>query len=567
MSNSTSSQFFAAHLSSDLAARVAAANYLAPTPIQEQSIPLVLAGKDLLGLAQTGTGKTAAFVLPILERLGASKGTRHVRAVVLAPTRELAEQIHDTVKLFSARSGLRSTTVYGGVSMPGQVRTLRGGVDIVVACPGRLLDHLQQRTIDLSQVEVLVLDEADHMFDMGFLPTVRRILEKLPTQRQSLLFSATMPAEIRELALEILRNPATVQVSPTTPTSTVSHAIYPVQQSEKTAALLRLLSDHNEGSVLVFCRTKHRAKRIAEQCRRAGQSATCLQGNLSQNRRQEALDGFRKGLYRVMVATDIAARGIDVSSVTHVINYDIPSTVDAYTHRIGRTGRAARTGDAFTLVTAEDAAMVRSIERAMRARLERRTLEGLAPMPESEREPRDERPARQPRHGGPQSGRQGHKPARHPRNTGDRAQHSGPRRTSRSTQGASTLYSTLSSGSEGWIHSERIRQEQQSGQRPRPTRSGERTPSGRNTGEQGHRGQRTRGGRTGSAPTSSRQFSGRPSRQGGSAESQQPELTHHRVSANRPLPRGARRGAASGRSTNGRGAGGRSGASRPSPRW
>jgi ATP-dependent RNA helicase RhlE len=359
-----------------VAAGVSAIGYLRPTPIQEQAIPPALEGHDVMGLAQTGTGKTAAFALPILDRL--MRGPRgHVRALIVAPTRELAEQIHETIVSMGKPTRLRSVTIYGGVGVNPQVRSLRNGAEIVVACPGRLLDHINQRTIDLSRVEVLVLDEADRMFDMGFLPDVRRIVKHLPAQRQTLLFAATMPQDVRKLAHEVLRAPVTVQVNYAAPISTVTHALYPVDQHLKTALLLELLRHTDTGSVLIFTRTKHRAKRLGQQLEKSGYRAASLQGNLSQNRRQSALDGFRAGSYQILVATDIAARGIDVSSISHVINYDMPDTVDAYTHRIGRTGRAAKTGDAFTFMTREDGEMVRNIERVLGKRVERRTLDGF----------------------------------------------------------------------------------------------------------------------------------------------------------------------------------------------
>jgi len=354
-------------------AGVKAAGYVTPTPIQAQAIPPVLQGHDVMGLAQTGTGKTAVFALPILHRL--MQGPRgHVRALVIAPTRELAEQIHEAFVSLGQQTRLRSATIYGGVGLNPQVRKLRAGVEIVVACPGRLLDHIHQRTIDLSRVEVLVLDEADRMFDMGFLPDIRKIIKSLPSQRQTLMFSATMPDDIRKLAHEVLRAPVTVQVNHAAPLDSVAHALYPVEQHLKTALLLELLRHTHTGSVLIFTRTKHRAKRVGEQLERAGHRAASLQGNLSQNRRQAALDGFRSGSHRILVATDIAARGIDVSSISHVINYDMPDTADAYTHRIGRTGRAAKTGDAFTFMTREDGEMVRAIERVLGEKVERRTL-------------------------------------------------------------------------------------------------------------------------------------------------------------------------------------------------
>jgi ATP-dependent RNA helicase RhlE len=349
-----------------------------PTPIQGQAIPRVLEGKDVLGLAQTGTGKTAAFGLPILHRLMSGPRGR-VRALVIAPTRELAEQIHTAFGQFGQRTGIRSATVYGGVGMQPQIKALQGGAEIIVACPGRLLDHIDQRTARLSSVEVLVLDEADQMFDMGFLPDIRSILRHLPKKRQTLLFSATMPDDIRHLAHECLFQPITVQVNHDQPLTTVSHALYPVKEHLKTPLLLELLkpSHAQMESVLIFTRTKHRAKRLGRLLKDHGFKATSLQGNLSQNQRKAALDGFREGEFDVLVATDIAARGIDVSQITHVVNFDIPNTPEAYTHRIGRTGRAAKTGDAFTLVTEQDEDMVRVIEKKLGRRLERRQVHGF----------------------------------------------------------------------------------------------------------------------------------------------------------------------------------------------
>jgi len=359
-----------------VAAGITAAGYVSPTPIQVQAIPPVMEGRDVVGLAQTGTGKTAVFVLPILHRL-MQGGRRHVRALVIAPTRELAEQIHEAIGIMGRQTRLRSVSIYGGVSMSPQIQKLRSGVEIVVACPGRLLDHINHGIINLSHLEVLVLDEADRMFDMGFLPDVRKIIKCVPAKRQTLLFSATMPDDIRRLAREVLRTPVTVQVDPPAPPSTVAHALYPVDQHLKTALLLELLRYTDTRSVLIFTRTKHRAKRVGQQLERAGYRAASLQGNLSQNRRQAALDGFRDGSYQVLVATDIAARGIDVLRISHVINYDMPDTIDAYTHRVGRTGRAEKTGDAFTFITREDEDVVRGIERMLGEKVERRTLKGF----------------------------------------------------------------------------------------------------------------------------------------------------------------------------------------------
>ena len=366
-------------------AGVDAAGYQVPTPIQEKALPLVIEGRDVMGLAQTGTGKTAAFALPILNRIVSDKKDRRfVRALVVAPTRELAEQINDSFKSLGKETGVRTATVYGGVKINPQISKLRDGIDVVVACPGRLLDHINQGTINLSRLEFLVLDEADQMFDMGFLPDIRRIIKQLPHDRQTLMFSATMPEDIKRLSGEALRNPEVVQIGRVSAAQTVAHALYPVQNHLKTALLLEILRHTDTGSVLVFTKTKHRAKRVGELIEKAGYKAASLQGNLSQNRRQAALDGFKDGTFQILVATDIAARGIDVSGVSHVINYDIPDTTDAYIHRIGRTGRAAQTGDAFTLVDREDEYTIRQIERAVGKPIERRTMESFdysAPAP------------------------------------------------------------------------------------------------------------------------------------------------------------------------------------------
>jgi ATP-dependent RNA helicase RhlE len=363
-------------LHSQISAGVQALGYSTPTPIQRRAIPPVLQGQDVLGLAQTGTGKTAVFVLPILQRL-LKKPRGCIQALVIAPTRELSDQINTTFEMLGRQTHLRSFPIYGGVSIAPQIRKLRSGVEIVVACPGRLLDHIRQGTIRLSNLEVLVLDEADRMLDMGFLPDIREILRHVPSVRQTLMFAATMPDDIRRLAKDVLRTPVTVQVNSPAPAATVAHALYPVASHLKTALLLQLLRHTETASVLIFTRTKHRAQRLGDQIERAGYPTTSLQGNLSQNQRQAAIRGFRNGSYRVLVATDIAARGIDVPRISHVINYDMPDTTDAYTHRIGRTGRAEKTGDAFSLVTHEDEAVVRSIENVLGTRLERRRLNGF----------------------------------------------------------------------------------------------------------------------------------------------------------------------------------------------
>ena len=356
-----------------------AQGYAEATPIQEQAIPIVLKGHDLLGVAQTGTGKTAAFILPILQRLIAIQrspaGTsRRVRALIVAPTRELAEQIRQDCVDLGAHTGTRSVAIYGGVSKNRQIDTLRRGAEVVVACPGRLLDHLRDGNIDISRIDVLVLDEADMMCDMGFLPDIRRILEYVPEQRQTLFFCATMPDEIRALSRDILTDPTTVQVGMMAPVETVSHALYPVPEGLKPRMLLALLEHTATGRVLVFTRTKHRARRLARDLESRSYRVAALQGNMAQARRQEALDGFRNGKYDILVATDIASRGIDVYQISHVINYDMPTTVDAYTHRIGRTGRAHATGEALTLMVPDDELLVRRIERVLGGEIRRRRL-------------------------------------------------------------------------------------------------------------------------------------------------------------------------------------------------
>ena len=369
-------------------AGVRALGYVRPTPIQLKSIPPIIQGHDLIGLAQTGTGKTAAFVLPILQRL--LQGPRgRVRALIISPTRELAEQTCNMTNELGKQTGLYSIAIYGGVNMDQQIRQLAKGVEIIAACPGRLLDHLWKGTVDLSHLEVLVIDEADRMFDMGFLPDIRSILGCIPHKHQTLLFSATMPADIRRLVREIQHDPVTLQIDRTLPAKTVSHALYPVKQHLKTALLKEILRKTRTESVLVFTRTKHRAKRLALQLVKVGYRVTSLQGNLSQNQRQAALTGFRNGSIKILVATDIAARGIDVLSISHVINYDMPESTDDYIHRIGRTGRVDKSGEALTFVTDADADKIRALEQLLNAPLERLILQDFDyDEPAPAREPR-----------------------------------------------------------------------------------------------------------------------------------------------------------------------------------
>jgi ATP-dependent RNA helicase RhlE len=361
------------NLDSRLMMGIKRAGYETPTPIQEAAIPAALRGRDLIGTAQTGTGKTAAFVLPILHKL--LNGPRHVaRALIVTPTRELAEQIHEVIRDLSAGIKLRSATIYGGVGAGPQIKALHDGVEILVACPGRLLDLMNQRHAKMEHIEILVLDEADRMFDMGFLPDVKRIIKAVPAQRQTMLFSATFPAEVEQLAAQSLKNPQRIAMGLSRPAHTVTHALYPVPAHLKSALLLKLLKQTETESVLIFTRTKYRAQKLAHQIERAGHKVTSLHSDRTQGQRQAALKGFKSGHHQIMVATDIAARGLDVESISHVINFDMPDTADAYIHRIGRTGRAERTGDAFTLVTPEDNDMVGTLERIMGQPLARKTF-------------------------------------------------------------------------------------------------------------------------------------------------------------------------------------------------
>ncbi len=398
--------FLEFNLDPRLMTRIQRAGYHEPTAIQNSAIPPAIAGHDLIGTAQTGTGKTAAFVLPILQRL--LPGPRRcTRALIITPTRELAEQIHEVIRSLGAETGLRSATIYGGVGPAPQIKALRDGVEILVACPGRLLDLVQQRHARFDKVEVLVLDEADRMLDMGFLPDVKRILALLPARRQTMLFSATFPPEIEQLAAKTLTHPQRIAIGLHAPVQTVTHALFPVPQHLKTALLLTLLRRTDTESVLIFTRTKHRAEKLARQIGQAGFRATSLHSNRTQGQRQTALNGFKDGRFQIMVATDIAARGLDVENISHVINFDMPDTADAYIHRIGRTGRMERTGDAFTLVTTEDGELVRTLEKIMGKPLPRRTMDNFdykaAPPPKSannSRRPQHSGAGRKPRNAG-----------------------------------------------------------------------------------------------------------------------------------------------------------------------
>jgi ATP-dependent RNA helicase RhlE len=381
------------HFSSKITAGIDASGYLSPTPIQKEAMPHILSGKDVMGLAQTGTGKTAAFVLPMLQHL-LNGPRRKVRALIIAPTRELAEQTHKAIVGLARKTDLTSMSIYGGVGIQPQIRQLRKGVDIVTACPGRLLDHVNRGTISLSNIEILVMDEADQMFDMGFFPDIRKIIKRLPADRQNLMFSATMPDDIKHLASEVLNDPVRIQIGHRVPVATVSHTFYTVTTSSKNTLLLRLLKKKETESVLVFTRTKRRSQSLAEHLEKAGHEATALHGNLSQSRRQKALEGFRTGRFKILVATDVAARGLDVRGISRVINYDMPATADAYTHRIGRTGRATETGDALTFVCGEDKGPLRAIQHLLGGKLKYAAMEGFAtPEKVIERRPKQWPPA------------------------------------------------------------------------------------------------------------------------------------------------------------------------------
>ena len=339
------------------------AGYDEPRPIQLETIPAVLEGRDVLGLAQTGTGKTAAFALPILNNLLESRRRPGPRVLVVAPTRELVIQIDSEFRKLANSTPIRTVVIYGGISERPQIQKLRRNPEIIVACPGRLLDLVGKGEVHLERVDTLVLDEADHMFDMGFLPDIRRIISELPEKRQNLLFGATMPREIRRLAERILHRPFRAELNHSAPAQTIDHALYPVREERKVAMLRHFVSQDDCVSAIVFARTKYRAKRLAEKLDRFGHRVVALQGNMSQGQRDRAMKGFRDGRFDILVATDIVARGIDVEQVSHVINFDVPNTPEAYTHRIGRTGRSERSGQAFTFVTEGDHVMVRAIGR------------------------------------------------------------------------------------------------------------------------------------------------------------------------------------------------------------
>ncbi len=373
---------------------IQASGYTTPTEIQSQAIPAALSGQDIIGCAKTGTGKTAAFVLPILSRLlqAPAGKKRAIKSLILTPTRELAVQIERSIRKYGQFTSTRTLAVYGGVSMNKQIDTLRHGVDIVVATPGRLMDHMRRHTIDLRSVEVFVLDEADRMFDMGFILDVRKIIAALPTRRQTMLFSATIPPEVQSLAAGIQQSPLMIEIGEQhNPVETITQCVHAVAKDQKLDLLVHMLRNKSMFSVLVFSRTKHGADRIHRKLERAGIEAVAIHSGRSQSQRQHALDGFRSGKFQVMVATDIAARGIDVRGISHVVNFDVPEYAEDYIHRIGRTGRAAATGDAITFASPDEKLQLSRIERFIGSKIRLEEYEGftspqlaacLAPAPE-----------------------------------------------------------------------------------------------------------------------------------------------------------------------------------------
>ncbi len=378
-------------LSAGILRAVADQSYSQPTPIQRQAIPVVLEGKDLLAGAQTGTGKTAGFTLPMLQRLsgrGPVRGRRPVRGLVLAPTRELAAQVGESIKAYGKNLPLRSTVIFGGVNINPQIRALRAGIDILVATPGRLLDHVGQGTLDLSKIEILVLDEADRMLDMGFIHDIRKVLALLPPNRQNLLFSATFPREIKNLANRLLDNPITVEVGHRiTAAERVEQLIHPVDRERKRELLSHIISEGSWRQVLVFTRTKHGANRLANQLERDGISSAAIHGNKSQSARSKALADFKNGRVRALVATDIAARGLDIDKLPHVVNFELPHVPEDYVHRIGRTGRAGREGEAVSLVCVDEHKLLRDIERLLKTSIRKAVIGGFEPDPTLAPEP------------------------------------------------------------------------------------------------------------------------------------------------------------------------------------
>ena len=400
---------------------VAEQGYTTPTPIQAQAIPFVLKGRDLLGAAQTGTGKTAGFTLPMLQRLAeqgaqGATGKQPIRALVLVPTRELAAQVHESVRNYGKHMKMRSAIIFGGVGFTPQANEIRRGIDIVVATPGRLLDHVQQRTIDLRAIEILVLDEADRMLDMGFIHDIRRIIALLPAVRQNLMFSATFSDDIRKLSGSILRDPAVVEVARrNAPIELVAQSVYLVDRDRKRELLTHLVKEGNWQQVLVFCKTKHGANRLAQQLEKEGIEADAIHGNKSQPARTKALKRFKDNALQVLVATDIAARGLDIEALPHVVNFDLPNVSEDYVHRIGRTGRAGSTGEAISLVSADDRPLLAAIERLINRKIDQKSVPGFEPTRGGGSAPAEDRPRRQPQPRRESRGRREEQPRRAPR--------------------------------------------------------------------------------------------------------------------------------------------------------
>jgi len=383
-------QFTHLGLRAELLRAVAEQGYDTPTPIQAQAIPVVLAGRDLMAAAQTGTGKTAGFTLPILQLLSTRPAVARgkPRVLILTPTRELAAQVEQSVCAYGKHLPLKSAAIFGGISMVPQVKALKSGLDILVATPGRLLDHLGQRNTDLSGIEIFVLDEADRMLDMGFMPDIRKVIALIPKQKQSLLFSATFPEEIRALAAGLLRDPQTVEVAPRNATADlVTQAVYHVDKAKKRDLLQQLIEDHHWHQVLVFTRTKHGANALSEKLNKAGIGSAAIHGNKSQGARTRALADFKSLKLNVLVATDIAARGLDIDQLPHVVNYELPNVPEDYVHRIGRTGRAGASGEAVSLVCVDEHALLRDIERLLKRPIEKRAVAGFEPDPSIRVEP------------------------------------------------------------------------------------------------------------------------------------------------------------------------------------
>ena len=438
-------------LSDSLLRAVSEQGYDTPSPVQREAIPAVLAGRDVMAAAQTGTGKTAGFTLPLLQQLSGGERARSntIRALVLTPTRELAAQVADAVETYGQHLSLRSTVVFGGVKINPQMQKLRGGVDVLVATPGRLLDLYSQNAIKFSQLEILVLDEADRMLDMGFIRVIRKILALLPKQRQNMLFSATFSNEIRRMAGTILHDPVQIEVSPRNAAAkSVKQSVFEVDKTSKSALLSFLIGTHNWQQVLVFTRTKHGANRLTQKLERDGIKAAAIHGNKSQGARTKALAQFKSGAVRVLVATDIAARGIDIDQLPHVVNFELPNVAEDYVHRIGRTGRAGAEGEAISLVSADEAKLLQGIETLIQQRLPRETEVGF--------EPKHPVPLTQPRKGGPKPAKRPKKPKIHHEGHSAESKHRG---ASRRGQG----------GADGVSKPKRARSPQRSGQ---PRRSG-----------------------------------------------------------------------------------------------